>query len=74
MGGETKLTYAQRAKLNKLIRDGEAWASCTNPTLAALERRGLADWETVRGKGFERWFPTPAGREALKAETDNGRS
>lgn len=60
-----KLTGKQRSTLTELVRNGEAWASSTNSTLTALEKRGLADWEVVPGRGFERWFPTDAGRSAL---------
>lgn len=60
------LSDRQRASLKALVRNGESWAGSTHPTLSALERRGLADWEIVAGRGFVRWFPTDAGRAAME--------
>lgn len=61
---KAKLSTSQSMKLRELVRRGEVWASCTNSTLAALEKRGLAKWEIVRGRSWERWTPTDAGIEA----------
>jgi hypothetical protein len=61
----SKLSCSQRGALKKLIEDGEMWRSCTNSTLSALEKRGLAQWEVIKGRPFERWTATNAGRAAV---------
>jgi len=59
------LSYRQRIVLKELVAKGELWRGCTNPTLCALERRALAEWESVKGRAFERWTPTAAGRSEI---------
>lgn len=65
------LSYRQRAALERLMRyPGCFSGSCTNPTMCALERRGLVrlDWvELSSGAKVERWVLTDAGASATGA-------
>ncbi len=58
-----KLSYRQKAVLRDLVAAGSAGIrrSCTNKTLCALEKRGLARWDMVdseHGTGLkvEKWW------------------
>ncbi len=67
----TKLSENQRAALKLVVREPDnnryGWgSSCTNPTMSALERRGLVRVEFDRSKGYpgypwSRWVATPMG-------------
>lgn len=56
------LTYPQRTVLRALV-SGKGFIphSCTNPTLSALERRGLADYDYMA----MRWYPTDLGKSTV---------
>lgn len=60
-----KLTPKQEQRLRELVREGIAgvYASFENPTLCALERRGLA----VREHG-DLWWATESGKAAVPDE------
>jgi DNA-binding PadR family transcriptional regulator len=62
------LTNAQAQVLESLGRGFGAHKSITNPSMCALQKKGLVDCEMeLRGNGarMERWFLTAAGRAAL---------
>lgn len=59
------------AEAEKREPDRALQRSCTNPTLSALERRGLVVLDFVPSRhvptvSVERWRVTDAGREALR--------
>lgn len=67
------LSSRQREELRRLAVDPNYGyhKSCTNSTLCALEKRGLAAWHMVESKygtgaRVELWWITDDGREALK--------
>ena len=49
-----KLTYTQKSALTQL-GEGPVMRFCTNSTLSALERRGLAEWDPSGALGFVEW-------------------
>lgn len=64
---KTKLSFRQHSRLSALVEIGDEgiYAGCTEPTMCALERRGLAEWKLV-GR-LERWFATQAGIDFIKS-------
>lgn len=65
MAGKIKLTYSQRRQLQGL--QVRPWrGGITNPTMCALEKRGLAEFKTEGGWGNGTWSLTDAGKQHLK--------
>jgi hypothetical protein len=69
MKSET-LSYRQLDTLRNLGRKPDGYyGSCTNPTMNALKRRGLADieWSEIPGSIYrsEKWVITQAGADFL---------
>lgn len=78
--GKIKLSPTQLRALKRIVRQPEdrssfdyGWGSSNiNPTLSALEARGLAKCEYDRSKGIVgwpwcRWMPTEMGKDYIAA-------
>ena len=63
----TRLSHRQRLALAALLKAAPGFIreSCTNSTMCALERRGLARCETQPRSAWDHWYITDAGRAAL---------
>lgn len=74
---KTKLSYSQLFDLKALAqpRSPQERRGCTNSTLCALEKRGLAELYFPGGDLSKalRWKITPAGRAALSASSGRGK-
>lgn len=68
-----KLSPAQKLVLARIIQadaDGlNTFVRITNPSAAALARRGLLVWERGGSSGYGRWEPSAAGLAAIARAT-----
>lgn len=69
---QSKLTYRQLSELKTLIKSPLSYfGSCTNATMNALKRRGLADieWSEIPGSIYrqEKWVITELGKAVAEA-------
>lgn len=65
-----KFSLAMRLQLSDLARFGTVQKSCTNPTLCALQTRGMVKWDLVPSKHapghmVEEWSLTDLGKRFL---------
>ena len=64
-----KLSYRMQHELMQVYRYASVYASCTNPQMCALKRRGLAalKWDGTGVNVREKWILTPEGWALCKA-------
>jgi hypothetical protein len=65
------LSHRQTSELKKLVRNPDGYfGSCTNSTMNALKKRGLAEieWSEVPGSVYrkEKWVATQLGSDFVR--------